>query len=161
MYKIFMAAVLLSVSIFAQTPVYFPQTFTKFTAPEGCTVDYDNEGLYIIRTPGGEVEITLQEIETDAVTISNQTIEAINDNFDDIEFETQQNEVFGGVNVILNAAQCTDRSSGNKIFIMLAVYEISDSMCIQLVAQFPSEPAEEEIELVRVVAESIEFYPGN
>lgn len=161
MYKTFIAAILFSISVYAQTPVYFSQTLTQFTVPDGCSIDYDNEGLYIIRPDDGAVEITLQELSTDARTISERTLESVNDNFDDIQFDAQQNEVFNGIKVILDAAQCTDRKSGNKLFIMIAVYEISETMCIQLVAQFTSEPTEKEVDLVRSVAESIEFISNN
>jgi len=160
MIKTAFAVILLSFSIFAQTQIYFEKSNATFTIPDGCTVDYDNEGLYSVKSADGLVEITLQEIEADATTISNTTMDAIQDNFTDVHFEDQRTDNFNGIDVLLDAVQCKDGETGEDVMIMVAVYDIADTVCIQFVATFNPENNQAVMDLIRNVAGSISVFMG-
>lgn len=72
--------------------------------------------------------------------------------------EDQRTANFNGFDLFLDAVQCRDGETGEDVMIIVAVYDIADTVCIQFVAIFNPENKQAVMDLIRNVAGRISVF---
>jgi len=157
MLKTILASLLLTGLIFAQqTQVAVGASNTIFTFPEGWEVIYDAEAeMHQAINSDGTVTIILQELPATSDEIVAASRDGILNTYTEVEFDEDKKDNFGGFDVTLMAAMGTNPDLESKVLIMVAVYTIDESNCVQFMCEVNSEPQETTMSQIKDIATSI------
>lgn len=167
MFKAALFTLIFSVSIFAQvmdtntgsqpySEVAVGDSYTLFNFPDGWEITYDPETeMHEAVNSDQSVVIILQEINATADEILAVSKDRILESYTDVEFDNDQSDNFNGFDVKLMAAMGKNPDSGEKVLVMIAIYTIDESTCIQLLCEINSEPDETNMDEIKGIATSI------